>query len=232
MRYSAILAVFVLWLMASPVAHAATDLIQNGDFETGNTAGWSSVNVHVYRALGPDNQTTRSAQVGDVFTGPSSDIPSEYVTGNSVTGVLSQTVRVPFGSLVHLEFWYTIISNQLNAYGKAGLDAYLIRKDGSTIAQWSGVADSKWHKIAYDLVPSFEDQLTIKFVGRGDIIGYTFRDEPILAVAYVDDVHMMATPLTEWLPSYSLPMVVAIVAIIMVKFGREPEGPRPAPQAP
>ncbi len=223
MKYTTTLFVSLLCAPLLPVAHAATDLIDNSNFDTGNTSGWSSINVSVYRTVGRSKELTRAAQVGDVLMSPRSDIAPAYISANSVTGILSQTVRIPFGSRVHLEFSYIVISNQPHLFGKAGLEAYLLRNDGSTIAQWSGVRDSEWHVVAYDLGPSLEEQLTIKFVGRGDAVGYTSHDEPIIAIAYVDDVHMTATPLMEWLPVYALPVVVGLVAIIMVKFGREPE---------
>jgi len=207
-------------LVIPTYAHAATDLIRNGEFENGDTLGWTNVNVYVFRTIGADERRTLAAQIGDVFTGPRADVAPAYVSGSSITGILSQTVKVPSMSMVHLEFSYLVASNQPKAYGNAGLQAFLLKKDGSIIAEWSALRDSRWHTVEFDLGPVLEEQLTIKFVGKGDIVGYTVNLQPMMAVAFVDNVRLVATPPAEWLGFHMVPLAGALSAALILWRGK------------
>ncbi len=204
---------FILFLLLgltllnpSPL-YASQELVQNGDFETGNLKGWTHSNSYVttsYDTMGyydamshPPHKGSYSAAIGTA-TQP---------------GTISQTIEIPAKSSTMFTAWYRLERS-------SSLTISLKAADGSVIKQWSysnAVGAPVWNQLTYTLDVTYAGQsVTIEVDGVGfeeAITGQCYYDPTTGATyclssyndyyAFIDDISMAAT-ITEYVAQITM----------------------------
>ncbi len=184
-RIPRVLALAIIFLVTLTSSQASTQLIANGNFESESTFGW---------AVSGGVMTARYSHSGYY---------SIRLGTRLGPGQISQQLQIPSGRSASLSFWYSATPGD---QGATVFLATLLSQNGTVIAQWSGLVDSRWHQVTYTIGSKYDNQkLTIIFFGQPSYMYETVDHEcPIRRIicariilipvsAYIDDVTVTYT---------------------------------------
>ena len=172
----ALLVLLGLVLVTFPFSFAASDLVANGGFESGEFDGWSATNSQVLKSTGsvPAHSGKHSARIGTATT----------------PGRVSQTVSIPVKSTARFTAWYWVEKGST-------LTVSLNRGDGSEIRKWPATSLSMWTSVTYDLDVSYAGKtVTIEVAG----VGYR---ESVTVMAYCQGFDPVTGQFFSWLCPYT-----------------------------
>jgi hypothetical protein len=164
-------------------AMGQVELATNGDFETGDTSGWTSI---------PTGNSLFEAQSSDVFAGGFSGRVENLATGSA--HVIKQANvgvgQVDAGEIVTYSFWAK--SNQ-GVGGVSFIEVFSELAGGGTSASelvGTVAADGQWAFYSFDVAagPDVSGGVTLQFTATtGAVIGSTSE-------LFVDDVSITIVP--------------------------------------
>ncbi len=152
-QFLILITIFLFIQLDIAYAFATDNLMENGDFETGDLRGWDTVGFSEVRQY---NTSDIQEQTGNFYAIIGSSNPNI-----KIKNTISQSFRVSKNEIANISFMYKVEN-------KSTLDVYLKQKDGSVVNHWKFYEPTPWTILHYQLDQNYSEKtLTLVFEGKG-----------------------------------------------------------------